>query len=49
VTCGFHFGTSLNDPEGLLEGSGKNLRHVKLRSVEDLERKGFRELVVVAA
>ena len=26
VTFGFHFGTSLLDPEGLLEGTGKNMR-----------------------
>jgi hypothetical protein len=38
VTFGFHFGTSLEDPQRLLEGTGKNLRHVKLRKVEDLER-----------
>lgn len=31
VTFGFHYGTSLDDPERLLEGTGKNLRHVKLR------------------
>jgi len=49
VTFGFHYGTSLEDPEGLLEGSGKNLRHVKLRSVEDLEKKGLKELVLAAA
>src|SRR5271170_1794355 len=49
VTLGFHNGTSLDDPEKLLEGTGKNLRHVKLRSVEDLERKGLKELVLAAA
>ena len=49
VTFGFHFGTSLKDPEGLLEGTGKNLRHVKLREVKDLKRKGLRELVQAAA
>jgi len=49
VTFGFHFGTSLDDPEGLLEGTGKNIRHVKLRAVEDLERRGLLELVVGAA
>lgn len=49
VTFGFHFGTSLEDPQGLLEGTGKNMRHVKLRSVEDLERKGVRELVLAAS
>jgi hypothetical protein len=49
VTFGFHFGTSLDDPEGLLEGTGKNMRHVKLRSAEELEQKGLRELVLTAA
>ena len=49
VTFGFHYGTSLKDPEGLLEGTGKNLRHVKLRTMEDLERKGLKGLVLAAA
>jgi len=33
VNLGFYHGASLPDPAGLLEGSGKKLRHVKLRSV----------------
>jgi hypothetical protein len=33
VNLGFHHGASLADPEGLLEGTGKELRHVKLRDV----------------
>jgi hypothetical protein len=49
VTFGFHYGTSLDDPERLLEGTGKNLRHVKLRTVEKLEKKGLKELVLGAA
>ena len=49
VTFGFHFGTSLNDPENLLEGTGKNIRHVKLRTLADLEQKSLRELVLAAA
>jgi hypothetical protein len=49
VTFGFHFGTSLPDPKGLLEGTGENIRHVKLPKVEDLKQKGLRELVRVAA
>ncbi|HWG91934.1 MAG TPA: DUF1801 domain-containing protein [Candidatus Thermoplasmatota archaeon] len=36
VNLGFYQGAHLPDPEGLLEGTGKNLRHVKLRSVADL-------------
>lgn len=49
VTCGFHYGTSLRDPNKLLEGTGKNLRHVKLFAFEDLKQKGFRELLREAA
>ncbi|HXA79030.1 MAG TPA: DUF1801 domain-containing protein [Candidatus Acidoferrales bacterium] len=45
VTFGLYAGTSLDDPEQLLEGTGKSLRHVKLRSVEDLKRSGLRKLV----
>jgi hypothetical protein len=45
VTFGLYEGTSLEDPEKLLEGTGKNLRHVKLRRMEDLNRPGFRKLV----
>ena len=49
VTCGFHYGTSLRDPQKLLEGTGKNLRHVKLFAVEGLKQKGLRELLRQAA
>ncbi len=49
VTFGFHYATSLVVPQGLLEGTGKNIRHVKLSKVEDLERKSLRELVQAAA
>lgn len=37
VSLGFMHGTSLPDPQGVLEGTGKNLRHVKLRSFAELE------------
>jgi hypothetical protein len=33
VNVGFYHGTSLADPKSLLEGTGKELRHVKLRDV----------------
>ena len=49
VTLGFHYGTSLKDPEGLLEGTGRNMRHVKLHVQEDLKQKGLRNLVQQAA
>ncbi len=33
VNLGFYHGASLRDPSALLEGTGKELRHVKLRDV----------------
>ena len=37
VTLGLWQGALLPNPEGLIEGTGKRMRHVKVRSVEDLE------------
>jgi hypothetical protein len=48
VSLGFIKGTSLRDPGHLLEGTGKNLRHVKFRRAEDLNRTGLRELIAEA-
>ena len=33
VNLGFYHGASLLDPDGLLEGTGKQLRHVKIRDL----------------
>jgi hypothetical protein len=49
ITLGFIRGTSLPDPEGLLEGTGKNLRHVKIKTVDDLKRPGLSGLLKSAA
>ena len=49
VTFGFLRGTSLPDPAGLLEGTGKNLRHVKLRSAEDVSEPALKKLIGAAA
>ena len=35
VNVGFFHGAALDDPAGLLEGSGKRMRHVKLRPGAD--------------
>ena len=37
VNVGFFNGASLSDPAGLLEGSGKRMRHVKLRPGVDVD------------
>ncbi len=33
INLGFYHGASLADPAGLLEGTGKGLRHIKIRDV----------------
>ena len=45
VNLAFAHGSDLPDPAGLLEGSGKGIRHVKLRSLKDVERPQVRALV----
>jgi hypothetical protein len=47
-TFGFLRGASLPDPEKLLEGTGKNLRHVKLRTLEDVRNPALTKLIVGA-
>lgn len=37
VRLGFYYGAALDDPAGLLEGEGKRLRHVKVRTHEQAE------------
>ena len=48
VNLGFFQGADLPDPEGLLEGTGKRLRHVKVRSVEEAAQPAVRDLVEAA-
>jgi hypothetical protein len=45
VNLGFYYGVSLADPAGLMEGTGKNLRHVKVRSIGDVTKPALRELI----
>jgi hypothetical protein len=44
----FSKGTELPDPQGLLSGTGKRARHVRITSVEALKHPGVRELIRVA-
>ena len=48
VNLGFYKGTDLPDPEGLLEGTGNKLRHVKIRSLDAVERPSIRALLAAA-
>jgi hypothetical protein len=38
-------GALLADPEGIVEGTGKRIRHVKCRSLEDVARPALRALL----
>lgn len=48
VNLGFYRGARLPDPDGLLEGTGKGLRHVKIRAADDLRPAAFKKLVRAA-
>lgn len=45
VNFGFFFGADLPDPEHLLVGEGKRLRHVKIRSVKDAKNPALGKLI----
>ena len=48
VNLGFFHGVALPDPEGLLEGTGKRLRHVKLRDPAAATAPAIRALMAAA-
>lgn len=49
VKLGLAGGAALADPHGLLAGTGKVHRHVQLRTVEDLQQAGLKQLVLGAS
>ncbi|MEZ4592153.1 MAG: DUF1801 domain-containing protein [Chloroflexota bacterium] len=49
INLGFYYGADLPDPQNLLEGTGQNLRHIKIRQPEQLENPAVRDLVVAAS
>ena len=48
VNVGFFHGAELADPAGLLEGTGKYMRHVKLRPDRDVDAKALKALIDTA-
>ncbi len=48
VNVGFFRGAEIADPDGLLEGTGKFMRHVKLRSERDVDATALRKLIETA-
>jgi len=45
VNLGCYQGVDLEDPEGLLEGTGAKMRQVKIRSVDDANRSEVHSLI----
>ena len=45
VNVGFFQGTELRDPQGLLTGTGKFMRHVKLRPDADIDADALTKLI----
>lgn len=48
VNLGFNYGTQLPDPNGLLKGTGKLLRHIKFESPDEVSTPGIAELLEIA-
>ena len=48
VNVGFFRGAEIADPEGLLEGTGKFMRHVKLRPERDVDPTALMRLIETA-
>src|SRR5215467_3299796 len=45
VNLGFFFGTHLDDPQHVLVGEGKRMRHIKVRSGEDARNPALEQLL----
>jgi hypothetical protein len=48
VNLGFYGGTALPDPAGLLAGTGKRHRHVRLTTAADVQAPALRALLLAA-
>jgi Domain of unknown function (DU1801) len=48
VNVGFFYGAMLDDPASLLEGTGKRMRHVKLRWAQQVNAVALSELIAAA-
>jgi hypothetical protein len=45
VNFGFWRGVDIDDPGGLLQGSGEKMRHVKLTDLDDIDKPAFTEFI----
>lgn len=49
VNLGFYYGADLPDPESLLRGQGKLMRHVKITSLQQLQNPALGQLIMQAS
>lgn len=49
VNLGFMYGADLPDPDGLLEGTGQAMRHIKIRSLEEVKHPAIKQLIIAAS
>ena len=45
VNLGFNDGATLDDPKGILQGSGNQIRHIKIETLQDLKRPEIRAYI----
>jgi hypothetical protein len=48
VNLGFYFGASLIDENNLLEGTGKQMRHIRIKKLDEIQPEKFRALIRAA-
>ncbi|MDF1664980.1 MAG: DUF1801 domain-containing protein [Planctomycetota bacterium] len=49
VNLGFFYGADLDDPQSILEGSGKSLRHIKVKTMTQVKDAPLTSLVKAAS
>jgi len=45
VNLGFNEGATLHDPKGILQGNGNQIRHITIKSAEDIKRPELRAYI----
>jgi uncharacterized protein DUF1801 len=45
VNLGFNDGATLDDPKGILQGAGNRIRHITIRTSEDIKRPEIRSYI----
>ncbi len=45
VNLGFMNAEKIDDPENILEGTGKSMRHIKIKKLDDIKEQVFMEML----